>query len=115
MGELTPDFPPSGDCPDCIADMPPLYGRLTLPLADKVFEGLLPILYCDSLWVYMGAYFCVGADNHIDLQCWGGYISPKVLACGCPGFNCWPFCGCIDYWSPDNPVTLEVAGGWPPC
>jgi len=115
MGEEIPPTPPSGDCPECLDDFPPLWGRLTLPRAPLVFEGSIPKLYCDGRWVYMGGYWCVGEDNHVSLMAWGGVLGDAQYACGCPGVGCWPFCSCYDYEGDEIVAILEVTGEWPPC
>lgn len=111
MGEPTPPTPPSGDCPDCLADMPVfIYGRVTFPLAERVFEGLLPKIYDNAAWIFLNATWCVGEDNHVTLMAWGGVVSPKVYSCASAGYNCWPIVSCNDY-TPEG-VLIAILEIW---
>lgn len=105
MGEPTPPIPPSGDCPGCLAEMPDvMYGRVTLPLAEKVFEGKLSQLWCGSLWLYLWAYFCVEPGHGVSLIAYGGYLGSLVLTCGCEGLGCWPIRTC-NHYNPEGEIT----------
>lgn len=92
MGEGTPDDPPSGDCPDCVDDLPLIIPmEVELPDKGRTFVGQVGLVCDAGQCFFTHVAWCRNEGRNADFTAWGGWLLGCVYHATGTAYHCWPY------------------------